>query len=46
MRIQVKLEADHYLVTMLTGKVLDQAMLLEVLNYVYDLGMPIDKVNG
>ena len=44
MNIQVKLDADRHPVTTLTGEVLDQAMLLGVLNYVYDLGMPIAKV--
>ncbi len=44
MKVKVRHDADRYPVTILTGEVLDQAMLMGVLNYVYDLGMPIIKV--
>lgn len=44
MRVQVALDADGYPMTTLTGRVLDQAMLLGVLNYVYDLRLPIVRV--
>ena len=44
MRVNVNHDANPYPVTILTGEVLDQAMLLGVLNYMYDLGMPIVKV--
>jgi hypothetical protein len=41
MKVNVKLDDERHPITTLTGEVLDQAMLLSVLNYVYDLGMPI-----
>jgi hypothetical protein len=44
MHVNVNHDDNHYPVTILTGEVLDQAMLLGVLNYMYDLGMPIVKV--
>lgn len=44
MQVNIKLDTERNPVTTLTGEVLDQAMLLGVLNYVYDLGMPIIRV--
>ena len=44
MHVNVNHDDNHYPVTILTGEVVDQAMLLGVLNYMYDLGMPIVKV--
>lgn len=44
MKVALMLDADQRPVTTLTGVVTDQAMLLGVLNYVYDLGMPIIHV--
>jgi hypothetical protein len=41
MQVSVALDSEQHPVTTLTGEVIDQAMLLGVLNYVYDLGMPI-----
>jgi hypothetical protein len=41
MQVSVTLDSEQHPVTTLTGEVMDQAMLLGVLNYVYDLGMPI-----
>lgn len=41
MQIASTRDAQQRSVTTLTGEVKDQAMLLGVLNYVYDLGMPI-----
>jgi hypothetical protein len=41
MQVSVTLDSEQRPVTTLTGEVMDQAMLLGVLNYVYDLGMPI-----
>ncbi len=41
MRVAVGHDRDKHPVTTLTGEVVDQAMLLGVLNYVLDLGMPI-----
>lgn len=44
MRVRAGLDADRIPITTLTGEVIDQAMLLGVLNYVYDLGLPIIRV--
>jgi hypothetical protein len=44
MQVNVALDTDRCPVTTLTGEVLDQAMLLGVLNYIFDLGMPIIMV--
>jgi hypothetical protein len=44
MKVAVALDVDQHPVTTLTGEVLDQAMLLGVLNYVYDLKMPFISV--
>jgi hypothetical protein len=41
MQVAVGHDRDQHPVTTLTGEVLDQGMLLGVLNYVLDLGMPI-----
>jgi hypothetical protein len=41
MHVKVEFDANRHPVTTLTGEVLDRAMLLGVLNYIYDLGMPI-----
>ena len=41
MKVSTTRDSDQHPVTTLTGEVIDQAMLLGVLNYVYDLGMPI-----
>jgi hypothetical protein len=44
MRVRVSRDVNNRPITTLTGEVIDQGMLLGVLNYVYDLGMPILKV--
>ena len=41
MQVKVRCDVDNTPITTLTGEVIDQDMLLGVLNYVYDLGMPI-----
>jgi hypothetical protein len=41
MKVAVGRDREQHPVTTLTGEVLDQGMLLGVLNYVLDLGMPI-----
>jgi hypothetical protein len=44
MQVKVHRDVDNNPITTLMGVVIDQGMLLGVLNYVYDLGMPILKV--
>ena len=44
MRIKVSKGVNNTSITTLTGEVIDQSMLLGVLNYVYELGMPIIMV--
>jgi len=44
MRVAVSLDAEQRAVTTLEGAVKDQAMLLGVLNCVYDLGLPLISV--
>ena len=41
MHVAVGRDREQHPVTTLTGEVVDQAMLLGVLNYVLNLGMPI-----
>jgi hypothetical protein len=44
LRIQVRHEGARQAVTTLTGRVIDQAALMGILNFVYDLGMPLLSV--
>jgi hypothetical protein len=44
MKVAGALDSEHRPLTTLTGEVKDQAMLMGVLNYVYDLGMPLIAV--
>lgn len=39
--VQVDLESPESIVTTITGKMLDQAALIGLLNNLYDLGLPL-----
>jgi hypothetical protein len=44
MSVRGSRDGDNRPITRLTGEVVDQGMLLGVLNHVYDMGMPILRV--
>jgi len=44
MSVRTKLDEEQHPVTTLTGKMIDQAMLMGVLNHLYDLCLPLIQV--